>query len=263
MKKLFLALSLVALVTMTMTSCLRVKVGENGWSLINRSGHHNDTPSQVHQVNTDTQMQAFDDLDVAGPFNVILEQGQASTVRVDGTVDQLGNMTIYVKDGTLTIDMKEDMIDAGKFFKGLQVIVTTPTIKDIGIAGSGKVTAPNAWQAGDINLSIAGSGNITLAGLTCQDMRIEIAGSGDVTTGMVQAHEVKTEIAGSGDIDIAGLTSQKLSNEIAGSGNMTFNNLNVDLVHSEIAGSGDIYLRGKVGSHKEDIAGSGKVHINE
>ena len=263
MKKIFLTMSLLVLVMMTMASCLRVKVGENGWSLVNMSGHHNDTPTQVHQVNSATQMQPFDHLDVAGPFNIILEQGQESTVRVDGTVDQLGKMTIYVKNGTLTIDTKEDIINASNFFKGMQVVVTTPTISNIDIAGSGQVTAPNALKDDHINLSIAGSGNITLAELTCQDMKIEIAGSGNVTTGVVQANEVNTEIAGSGDIDVASLTCKKLSNEIAGSGDITFNNLNVDQVYSEIAGSGDIYLRGKMGSHKEDIAGSGKVHINE
>ena len=109
MKKV-LVMSLVALVVMTMSSCLRVKLGENGWSLINKGGHSNNTPTQVHQVGKVTQMEAFDEIDVAGPFNVILEQGQASTVRVEGTVDQLGNMTIYVKDGDLVIDMKEDMV---------------------------------------------------------------------------------------------------------------------------------------------------------
>lgn len=261
MKKV-LVMSLLALVVMTMSSCLRVKLGENGWSLINVAGHKNDTPTQVHQVNEVTQMQPFDEIDVAGPFNVILEQGDGNSVRVDGTVDQLGNMTIYVKDGDLVIDMKEDMVDAGKFFKGLRVFVTTPTVKDIDIAGSGTVTAPNALTTADLGLEVAGSGDITLAQLTCQDLGIEIAGSGSVTIGIIQANEVKTEIAGSGDIDIAGLTCKTLHNEIAGSGDMTFNNLNVDYVHTEIAGSGDVILRGIAGSSKTDIAGSGKVDVS-
>ena len=44
---------------------------------------------------------------------------------------------------------------------------------------------------------------------------------------------------------------------------MLFNNVNMDIVETDIAGSGDVIIHGKVGSHHEDIAGSGKVHINE
>ena len=261
MKKV-LVMSLLALVVMTMSSCLRVKIGENGWSLINKAGHRNDTPTQVHQVNEVTQMQQFDELDVAGPFNVILEQGQASTVRVEGTVDQLGNMTIYVKDGDLVIDMKEDMVDASKFFDGLRVFVSSPVVKGIEIAGSGSVTAPQALAVNELNLEIAGSGDITLAQITCKDLEIEVAGSGDVVTGPIQADEVKNQIAGSGSIELTGIICKNVKNEIAGSGDITLNNLNVNHVHTSIAGSGDVILRGTVGSHSEDIAGSGKVNVS-
>ena len=215
-------MSLLALVVMTMSSCLRVKLGENGWSIVNKAGRHNDTPTQVHQVNEVTQMQQFDEIDVAGPFNVILEQGQAATVRVEGTVDQLASMTIYVKDGDLVIDMKEDMVDASKFFKGMRVFVSTPMVESIEIAGSGSVTAPKALAVGDMHLEIAGSGDITLDRLNCKDLDIEIAGSGDIMLSC----------------------------------------LNVDQVSTSIAGSGDVILRGNVGTHTEDIAGSGKVDVS-
>ena len=235
-------MSLLALVVVTMSSCLRVKLGENGWSLINKGGHSNNTPTQVHQVGKVTQMEAFDEIDVAGPFNVILEQGQATTVRVDGTVDQLGNMTIYVKDGDLVIDMKEDMVDASKFFDGLRVFVSSPMVKSIEVDGSGSLTAPKALAVNDMNLEVSGSGDITLAQLTCKGLDIEVAGSGDVMTGPVQADAVKNSIAGSGDVRL--------------------NNLNVDHVSTSIAGSGDVILRGTVGSHSEEIAGSGRVDVS-
>lgn len=258
-KKLFIWVSIAAMVMATMSSCMRVKIGDKDWSLINLSGHKNDTPSQVTEAGKDIAMQAFDELNLYGPFNVILEQGEGHKVRVDGTVDQLAAMTIYVKNGTLYIDMKEDMFDSDKFFKGMKVYVTATTIKGIELAGSGMITAPAALAVADMTMNVAGSGDITLAQLTCQDLSIEIAGSGDVTTGPIQAKKVRSQIAGSGDIDIAALTCTTLHNEIAGSGDMTFNNLNVETVNSQIAGSGDIILRGKAGTHKEDIAGSGTV----
>jgi len=255
-----LMMSLVAMVTITMMSCMHVKIGDKEWSF--GSGDKNDTPTQVHQVGQKTEMTTFDGLNVAGPFNVIYEQGKEHTVRVEGTTEQLEKMTIYVKNGELYIDRRESKWSSNDF-KGLQVFVTSPTVDDIGIAGSARVTAPQALTVDDITLEVAGSGDITLSQLTCKELDNEIAGSGKVTLGIVQATKVKNEIAGSGDIDIAGLTCSQVDNEIAGSGDITLNNLNVDHAKNEIAGSGDIIMRGNIRSHTEDIAGSGKVHINE
>lgn len=258
MKKMML-MSLMALVVMAMTSCMHVKIGDKDWSF--GDGHTNNTPTQVQQVDQVTEMATFDDLNVAGPFNVFYEQGEGYTVLVKGTPEQLGKMTIYVKDGSLYIDHRKN--EPSGTFDGLQVFVTAPVIDGIDLAGSGKVTAPKALNVNNIKLELAGSGEITLAQLTCDNLNNEIAGSGKITLGIVQANKVKNEIAGSGNIDIARLTCKNINNEIAGSGDIILNNLDVENVKTEIAGSGDVILRGKIGSHNEDIAGSGKVHINE
>ena len=258
MKKYFM-ISLMALVVMTMTSCMHVKVGGKDFSLGKNGG--NDTPTQVHQVGQLTSMNVFDNVNVAGPFNVFYEQGDAFTVLVKGTVEQLEKMTIYVKDDGLYIDRRENKW-SGNDFKGLQVFVTAPSIKGLSVAGSGTITAPETLTLENLGLEVAGSGLITLAQLTCADLKNEIAGSGKLTLGIVQAASIRNEIAGSGDIDVAGLKCTKVNNEIAGSGNIVLNNVNVKNVHSEIAGSGNITVRGDVENHSEDIAGSCKVHIN-
>lgn len=258
MKKMML-MSLVAMVVMTMTSCMHVKIGDKDWSF--GSGHTNNIPTQVHQVDQVTSMNTFDEVGVAGPFNVIYMQGEGCTVLVKGSIEQLGKMTIYVEGSSLVIDQRKD--EPSGTFDGMQIFVTAPVVNGLSIAGSGKLTAPKALNVNDLRLEVAGSGEITLAQLTCKDLRNEIAGSGDVTLGDVQANKVKNEIAGSGNIDFARLTCKNINNEIAGSGDIILNNLNVENVKSEIAGSGDVILRGNIGSHSEDIAGSGKVHINE
>ena len=257
----YLTMSLVALVIMAMTSCTHVKIGNKDWSIFDLAkGHTNDTPTQVHQVGTQTTMNTFDALNVAGPFNVIFEQDEGCTVRVDGTTEQLEKITIYVKDGELYIDQRKNEPEGT--FDGMRIFVSAPMIDEIDIAGSGNVTTPKSLTVNDLNLEIAGSGDITVGQLTCKDLDISIAGSGDVIIGMIQANGVKNEIAGSGGIDIAGLICKTVHNEIAGSGDITLNNLKVDQVKTEIAGSGDVNLRGTVGHHEEDIAGSGKVNVS-
>ena len=260
MKK-YLMMSLLALVALTMTSCMHVRIGDKDWSITDLAkGHTNNTPTQVHQVGIETAMNAFDELSVAGPFNVFFEQGEGNTVRVDGTAEQLEKITIYVKEGELIIDQRKN--EPGGTFDGMRIFVTAPLIDGIDLAGSGTVTTPKPLNIKDLSLDIAGSGDITIAQLTCKDLDIDIAGSGDVTIGMIQANKVENEIAGSGSIDIAGLTCKSVYNDIAGSGDITLNNLNVDEVKSDIAGSGDVILRGTVRHHEEDIAGSGKVDVS-
>ena len=259
--KQYLTLSLLVMAVMAMTSCTHVKIGDKDGSIFDlANGHTNNTPTQVHQVGTETAMNTFDGLNVAGPFNVIFEQGEGCTVRVDGTTEQLEKMTIYVKEGELFIDQRKN--EPKGTFDGMRIFVSAPMIDGIEIAGSGTVTASKQLAVNDLDLDIAGSGDITIAQLTCQDLDISIAGSGDVTLGMVQANKVKNDIAGSGGIDIAGLICKTVYNDIAGSGDITLNNLKVDNVKTDIAGSGDVILRGTAGHHDEDIAGSGKVDVS-
>ena len=259
MKKIMM-MSLVALVAMTMMSCLHIKVDGKDWTSFT-GGHENNTPTQVHQVKEVTEMSPFSKVKVAGPFNVIFDQGKNNTVRVDGTTEQLEKMTIYVKDGSLYIDQRKNQ-SSGTFDR-MVIYVSAFTINGIEIAGSSTVTAPKAIDAAEMTIEVAGSGDVTLAQMVCTQLGIEIAGSGNVTLGPIQAKNVKNEIAGSGNIYIAELTCNKVNNEIAGSGDITLYNLNVEQVKSEIAGSGNVNLRGNIGSHKEDIAGSGKVKVNE
>lgn len=255
MKHFFVAFSLMAM--MTLMSC-QVQVGEKEWSL-GGVGSKNDTPTQVDQLGQVTTMSAFDEVNVAGPFNVIYDQGEGYTVRVEGTAEQLEKITIYVKENALYIDRRDTK---NNDFQGLQIFVTSPVIEEIEIAGSSKVTAPKLIKTNKLTLDVAGSGQITLAQLECGEFKTDVAGSGSIVTGPVQATTVKTDIAGSGKVEVAALVCKTIDNDIAGSGKVTFNNLNVDHVKSDIAGSGKVILNGKVGSHSEDIAGSGKVDIS-
>lgn len=256
MKKIFL-MSLMALVALTMTSCLHVKLDGKDWSMGN---HKNDTPTQVSQVGTMVEMNPFDCLKVVGPFNVIYQNGESNTVRVDGTAEQLEKMTIYVEDSQLTFDVSTANLKANTF-DHMRIFVTSPSVKEFAITGSGSVTTPDALSTADLNLHVTGSGDITIAELKSNDLNIKVTGSGDVTTGPIQAGNVKNTITGSGDITIAALTCNDLTNHVTGSGDITVSNINAGHVHSQISGSGDITLKGIAKTHEEKVAGSGDIDI--
>jgi uncharacterized protein YpmB len=255
MKKIFV-MSFVALVAMTMVSCV---------SLVNKQ-YRNETPSQVSEIEKVTAMQTFDKVNVEAPVNVILEQTGSNTVRVKGTNEQLEKMTIYVDKDGLTIDLKE--YNQGLFdnlknnFKGVTVFVTVDTLKGIKITGAGDMTVPTALNAEDFNLHITGVGDMNIAQLTCKNLDIKITGAGDVTMGAVNADAVTAKVTGAGNIEMASLVAKSLDNKTTGAGNMVFNNLNVDVVKSHISGAGNVTLSGTVGSHEEKITGVGSVDVS-
>ena len=246
-------MSLLALVGMMMTSCMSVNIGD--WGDVDK------TPTQVPEINKVTAMQPFDKVDMTNAFKVIYEQGDTHSVRIEASDEAFKEMTVYVKDGDLRIRkaVKKSTVD----FSKVKIYVTSPDIKGIEIAGSGLFAASNRINtSGDLDMEIAGSGNIMLADVTCKDATMEIAGSGDIEIGNLAAKEAKAEIAGSGDISLATFTCSKFNIEIAGSGDVICNNITADDVHTEIAGSGDVTLKGMVKHHTEDIAGSGKVNVS-
>ena len=248
-------MSLVALVTMTMTSCFSVGI---------HNGDYDATPTQVPEINKVTTMQPFDKVSVANAFKVIYEQGAEHSVRVEASEQAFKEMTVYVKGGELRIRKAVKKLSPLVTFSDVKVYVSSPDIQHIELAGSGvfvasdKIDVPN-----DLNLEIAGSGKILLADVNCKDAYMEIAGSGDIEIGNYAVKDAKAEIAGSGDINLAIMSCNKFNIEIAGSGNVTCSNIIAADVHTEIAGSGNVTLKGKVNNCTKEIAGSGKVNYEE
>jgi hypothetical protein len=244
-------LALVAIMSMSMTSCMSVNIG---------NGDVDKTPTQIQQIDQLTTMQPFDEVDIAGPFKVIYEQGNEHSVRVEASEQALKEMTIYVKDRELRI--RKAVHKPTVSLKDVRVYVTSPVINMIELAGSGMFAASNPITVNnDLDVDLAGSGRVLLTAVTCHDSSLEIAGSGNIEIGNLTVDDVTTEIAGSGNINLGSMTSKKMNVEIAGSGDINCNNINADNVRVEIAGSGNVNLNGIVRNHTKDIAGSGKVTI--
>ena len=252
MKKIFM-MSLVALVAMTMMSCMSVNLGGNNGK--------DDTPTQVPVANQVTAMQQFDGVDIAGAFKVIYEQGDKHSVRIEASEQAMKEMTVYVKDNELRI--RQAVSRPTVKFENVKIHVTSPTLDDIEIAGSGMFTASQAISTSDLNTEIAGSGQILLVAVSGDKTKMEIAGSGTIEIGQLDCRKAHAEIAGSGDINLGNLNCKDFDIEIAGSGNVNCEHIDADNVHTEIAGSGDVNLKGTVRHHTKEIAGSGKVNISE
>ena len=244
-------LALVAILSMTMMSCMSVNFNDNGVDK---------TPSQVAATNQVTTMQPFDKVDIAGAFKIVYEQGAEHNVRIEATEQELKEMTVYVKENELRI--RKAVAKPTVSFSNVKVYVSSPDLQKIELAGSGMFAASNPVKSNrNLDVEIAGSGKVLLAAASCLDGDLQIAGSGDIEIGQLTVNDIKTEIAGSGDINLGAMTCKKMNLSIAGSGDVNCDNINADNVHTEIAGSGNVTLKGTVRNQTKDIAGSGKVNI--
>lgn len=253
MKKYFM-MSLMALVAMTMMSCSSVHIGNNGGV--------DKTPTQVQAVNQVTTMSPFDEVEIAGGFKIVYEQGAEHSVRIEANEQAFKEMTVYVKDRELRI--RKSVSKPTEPQKNVKVYVTSPVLKVIDLAGSGVFAASNPINVGnDLYIDIAGSGQVLLAAVSCNDSDLDIAGSGDIEIGQLKVNDVKADIAGSGNINLGTLVCNDLNIDIAGSGDVNCDNINAVGVRTEIAGSGDVNLKGKIQNLSKDIAGSGRVNYTE
>jgi hypothetical protein len=206
------------------------------------------------------QVRAFDRLEVAGPYDVTVTTGSASSVRASGGERAIERMVVEVKGRTLSIHTKKR---SGLNFgwsnsHPVKLTVTVPALVGTEIAGSGDVTV-NKIAGDSFEAGVAGSGNLRLGEINVKRLRAEIAGSGEIHAGRGRAGAAKYEIAGSGDIDGTGVSAETAAVSIAGSGNVSVHATGTATV--DIAGSGDVRVTGgaKCSISK---AGSGNVQCS-
>ncbi len=211
-----------------------------------------------HSEQKNTSGEKFSKLSISVKSKVYIEQG--SDYKVDIQADEKTKEKIILDyDGDqLTIKCKP----GSKIDEPVTINIVTPTLNEISIAGSSDLFMEKTFETSDMELSIAGSGNMDLKDLKTDKVSASIAGSGNlILAGGTSGSTEKFSIAGSGKIDALGFNATVADIEIAGSGDCRVNasgKLNVS-----IAGSGDVYYKGKPLVNSES-AGSGKVSsLNE
>lgn len=203
---------------------------------------------------------AFDKIEVAGPFDVIVTTGGQPSVNARGSSKLIERMVVEVDGSTLRIHpQKRSGLFGGFSWSGghAQVTVSAPALVAASIAGSGDVQV-NRINGRSFAGEIAGSGNLRLAEVRVEDLQLSIAGSGKAEAAG-QAAQARYEIAGSGDIEAARVAVQDARAEIAGSGNIAANAAKTARV--DIAGSGNVRVTGGA-KCSVSKAGSGNVECS-
>lgn len=175
------------------------------------------------------------ELVLLGPDTVIITQGEKLTITAEG--DGAADLRFVLADGSLGIMHHRG--ETPQTTGPATVHVTLPPLAKVVLAGSGTIHADAL--AGDVSLSIAGSGTLESAQVAADRLELSIAGSGACTLAGT-ADKLKLSIAGSGDARLGSLKVGKANVSIAGSGSAV---LACDgEVKASLMGSGDVTVRG-------------------
>lgn len=183
--------------------------------------------------------------------DVILTYGSTQKIVMEGQQNILDNIKRDVKNGTWNITFEKNVKNA----KNVTVTITLPTLKDVGLSGSGSIHTTNKftgldeldihvsgsghitleYEANETDLGLSGSGEINLSG-SSKSLSIGISGSGDVTAGKLMTDDCEIHISGSGDASVH--ADKNLETHISGSGDVSYSGS--ASVTTRISGSGDV-----------------------
>jgi len=251
MKKLATLLACICLIIST-TACSQSRNYSSGnWGNKKVVGSNN-------YVTKDIKVPNFKKISVAGSPDVIFTQKSGrpdvEVYTSDNIVDLLD---IKVKDNTLYIGFKKDV---NVSYKKLEVRVSAEALNGISVAGSGDIFLKNGLQTNDdLNINVAGSGDIKGSNIKCNDMKVSVAGSGDINTDNITCNNLKVSVAGSGDMVLKGVTSMNTEASVAGSGSATITGITQTASYS-VAGSGNLITENYEAKRvSASVAGSGNI----
>ena len=196
----------------------------------------------------------FNGVSVAGPYNVIVNVGPGHSVRAEGDPELLNRLEVVVEGRSLQIRTRKGDWSRMPVRGKATVYVTLPAIEAASIAGSGGMRIDRV-EGRSFSGSIAGSGDMDVDSLRVGEAKFSVAGSGGIRAAGAAAQS-SVSVAGSGDVDLDRLETRTSSVSIAGSGDVRARAS--DTARVSIMGSGDVSIGGSARCSVSKM-GSGSV----
>jgi hypothetical protein len=195
----------------------------------------------------------YDGIKAAGPIDFMLIEGQEGEITIKGDANLMEYIITEVVSNQLVVKIKNGF----NLKSSKTIIVTVPyeTIDKVSLSGSGEMKNNGIIKSKELNVSLAGSGDINLK-VSAQDIESSIAGSGDIELSGTTS-DLLTKVTGSGDFDGQNLKSINVKTNITGSGSAyVYCDGSLEV---RITGSGDLKYSGKPTNKDTKVTGSGSI----
>lgn len=185
--------------------------------------------------------------------NLTIEQGSQESLTIEADDNVLPELTSDVVNGTLELSVRTP--GGFNLHNPIRYHLVVKEIQGLTLMGSGDVTAA-AFSGDQVTITIMGSGDTSVDTVTAKSLNINIQGSGDVNVSSGNADKAGIQIMGSGSVRAENVKLGKAVVSVLGSGNSRL--WVVDQLDVSFLGSGDVSYFGKP-SISETHAGSGNL----
>lgn len=184
----------------------------------------------------------FTGVEVAGPDDVTIRQGDTFSVTAKGPQAELAELEIERDGSTLSIGRKREGFSfSRRNHNGVEIAITMPRLDTVRLTGSGSIDADKV-EGDAVKAVLTGSGDLKIAKFSGPKAELTVSGSGDIEIagGAIKTGDIS--VTGSGDVDAGGLVAETLDISITGSGNVDAQA--TAAADIGILGSGDVTLTG-------------------
>lgn len=197
----------------------------------------------------------YNGIKCAGSMDYILVAGTEGNIKIEGEENLLKHIITEVKDGNLIVKVEKGKNLKPSINKTIKVTIPFKDINKVSLAGSGDVWNTDKISANNLDVSLAGSGDIVLD-IETTSVKGSIAGSGDLTL-KGNTNDLTAKVAGSGDFHGFGLQANNTTVSVAGSGDAEV--VSNQSIKARVAGSGDIEYKGNPDKEDTKVSGSGTI----
>ena len=197
----------------------------------------------------------YDGVKCAGSMDYILVAGTEGKIKLEGESNLLEHIITEIKGNDLIIKVEKGINLSPSWNKTIKVTIPFKDISSVSLAGSGDLWNEDKITASDFNVSLAGSGDMTL-NIESSSVEGSLAGSGDITL-KGNTENLTLRLAGSGDIHAFDLQSNHTEASIAGSGDIEV--VSNKSLKARVSGSGDIEYKGNPSKEDTKVSGSGSI----
>ncbi|OQP39965.1 hypothetical protein A4H97_17260 [Niastella yeongjuensis] len=195
-------------------------------------------------------------LDIGGSFDAVLRQGNETSVKIIAENIDTKRILTETNGNKLRVSLEKGSYKNIK----IKLEITYKNLDALNKSGSGNLTCESdLGGTGDFDLSLSGSGNMTIAG-TVKGASISIArsGSGNMKLARLQSDRSKMSFSGSGNFEVRDGATKTQTIHLSGSGNVSAFGLKTETCDAAISGSGDIEVSVS-NSIEAFISGSGNL----
>lgn len=212
--------------------------------------------SQTGENIISRNIDAFDRLEVAGPFNVHFDPSLKGKIQITSKKLAHEKIITEVKNRTLNIRLKKDVFLRLIGHNSIQISIPQSNVSAVSLSGSGKILSVEpitnkkldtrlagsgkielTVNTSNVDCQLSGSGKISLKGET-EDLKVKLAGSGHLKLEELHAKNATARLSGSGKILLH--CTETLNANVAGSGNIRYYGNPSKKIHSNVSGSGSI-----------------------